>query len=264
MKHIDYRFWLKTALPTIGLLAVLAVAAVPLADRLTKTWFIRDLSIRAQLVANSLIEDIGEPLSEQPTGRLNRQLNRLVKDERLYAIGFCDLSGKITQSSSTFIRSYDCKTESGAELASPEGMPLHVDTIPVTTDDGTTRGTVVVLHDTSFIGRRSVQTQSYIFVALFGGSLLVALITLITTELVRRQWFTRLRQGSCTNAGRITLNPELVCASRNCIDYVIFHELCHIKEHNHGPSFYKFLKKVCPTWENDKEALETSMEIRSL
>lgn len=199
MKNIDYRFWLKTALPTIGLLALLAAAAVPLADRLTTAWFMRDLSIRAQLVASSLIEDIGEPLSEQPTGRLNRQLNRLVKDERLYAIGFCDLSGKITQSSSTFIRNYDCKTESGAELASPEGMPLHVDTIPVTTDDGTTRGTVVVLHDTSFIGRRSVQTQSYIFVALFGGSLLVALITLITTELVRRQWFTRLRKGIAGN-----------------------------------------------------------------
>ena len=74
----------------------------------------------------------------------------------------------------------------------------------------------------------------------------------------------KTRWGSCTKAGRITLNPELVCASRNCIDYVIFHELCHIKEHNHGPSFYKFLKKVCPTWEKDKEALETSMEIRSL
>ncbi len=196
MKHVDYRFWLKTALPVVGLLALLAFAAVPLADRLIQAWFVRDLSIRAQLIASSLIEDIGEPLSEQPTGRLNRQLNRLAKDERLYAIGFCDLNGKVTQSSSTFTKNYDCKTGSGTELITPEGAPLRVDTIPVNTDNGaTTLGSLVVLHDTGFIGQRSLQTKSYIFVALFGGALLVAFLTLFTTELARRQWFRKLRQG---------------------------------------------------------------------
>lgn len=72
----------------------------------------------------------------------------------------------------------------------------------------------------------------------------------------------KTRWGSCTKSGRITLNPELVCASRNCIDYVLFHELCHLKAHNHGPAFYKLLSSVCPSWEADKEKLETSMELR--
>ena len=72
----------------------------------------------------------------------------------------------------------------------------------------------------------------------------------------------KTRWGSCTRNGRITLNPELVCASRNCIDYVLFHELCHLKVHNHGSAFYKLLNAVCPSWKTDKEKLETSMELR--
>ncbi|MCW5607312.1 MAG: M48 family metallopeptidase, partial [Nitrosomonas sp.] len=45
--------------------------------------------------------------------------------------------------------------------------------------------------------------------------------------IMQTQW------GSCSPNGRITLSPHLVKAPRECIDYVILHELCHIAEHNH-------------------------------
>jgi hypothetical protein len=45
------------------------------------------------------------------------------------------------------------------------------------------------------------------------------------------------RWGSCAPDGTITLNLELIRASKECIDYVIMHELCHIKEAHHGPRF---------------------------
>lgn len=63
------------------------------------------------------------------------------------------------------------------------------------------------------------------------------------------------RWGSCTNDGLIILNPELVSAPIGCIDYVIVHELCHIKEHNHNSKFYRLLKIVLPDWEERKEKL---------
>lgn len=62
--------------------------------------------------------------------------------------------------------------------------------------------------------------------------------------------------GSCSPSGRITLNPHLVKASRDCIDYVILHELCHIAEHNHSEQFYRLLSQVMPHWEKTKQRLD--------
>ncbi len=48
---------------------------------------------------------------------------------------------------------------------------------------------------------------------------------------MRKQW------GSCSPKGRLSLNPSLVKAPRVCIDYVLAHELCHLKHHNHSKEF---------------------------
>ncbi|MFQ1859510.1 M48 family metallopeptidase [Aeromonas veronii] len=62
--------------------------------------------------------------------------------------------------------------------------------------------------------------------------------------------------GSCSPHGRITLNPHLVKAPRDCIDYVILHELCHIAEHNHSEHFYRLMSQVMPGWEKTKAKLD--------
>lgn len=67
---------------------------------------------------------------------------------------------------------------------------------------------------------------------------------------MKTQW------GSCSPAGRLTLNPHLVKASRECIDYVILHELCHIAEHNHSKNFYRLMQQVIPKWEEIKWRLD--------
>lgn len=67
--------------------------------------------------------------------------------------------------------------------------------------------------------------------------------------------------GSCSPEGAILLNPHLVKAPTRAIDYVILHELCHLVEHNHSPSFYELLDRFMPEWRATKEALDANAEI---
>lgn len=72
----------------------------------------------------------------------------------------------------------------------------------------------------------------------------------LRTHIMKTQW------GSCSPSGRLTLNPHLVKAPRECIDYVILHELCHIAEHNHSKKFYRLMERVMPGWESIKVKLD--------
>ncbi|MGQ0665256.1 MAG: M48 family metallopeptidase [Pseudomonadota bacterium] len=66
------------------------------------------------------------------------------------------------------------------------------------------------------------------------------------------------RWGSHTSSGRVLLNDMLIAARRDCIDYVIVHELCHVVEPNHSPKFFHLLRRFMPDWERRKELLERS------
>ncbi|PPD31954.1 MAG: hypothetical protein CTY19_12250 [Methylomonas sp.] len=70
------------------------------------------------------------------------------------------------------------------------------------------------------------------------------------------------RWGSCTQSGKIILNPELVAAPKECIDYVITHELCHLRESNHSLAFYKLLATVMKDWELRRKRLNELVEVR--
>ncbi len=65
------------------------------------------------------------------------------------------------------------------------------------------------------------------------------------------------RWGSCSaKKGIITLNKRLLEAPRNCIEYVVMHELCHLMHDNHSKHFYSFLTMLMPDWKERKALLE--------
>ena len=77
------------------------------------------------------------------------------------------------------------------------------------------------------------------------------------TGLVVRQL--QQRWGSMAPTGKLVLNRNLIRASVDAIDYVITHELCHIRHHHHGPKFYRLLDEVMPDWERRKTKLERQL-----
>lgn len=72
---------------------------------------------------------------------------------------------------------------------------------------------------------------------------------------MKKQW------GSCSTKGLLMLNPHLVKTPKECIDYVILHELCHIAEHNHSERFWRLLTQVMPQWKEVKARLDDMAEL---
>lgn len=65
----------------------------------------------------------------------------------------------------------------------------------------------------------------------------------------------KTRWGSCGKNHTIILNPELVRLPTRCIDYVITHELCHLKIRKHNRDFYALLSRCLPDWMSRRERL---------
>ena len=65
----------------------------------------------------------------------------------------------------------------------------------------------------------------------------------------------KTRWGSCGKNDTIILNPELIRLPTPCIDYVITHELCHLKIHKHNRDFYALLSRCMPDWMSRRERL---------
>lgn len=63
------------------------------------------------------------------------------------------------------------------------------------------------------------------------------------------------RWGSYSSRGHITLNLALIKTPKECIDYVIIHELCHHKVKHHNPKFWKLLHRVMPDFEGRRKKL---------
>jgi hypothetical protein len=66
---------------------------------------------------------------------------------------------------------------------------------------------------------------------------------------MKRRW------GSCSSKGVITLNTELIMLPDLFIEYVIVHELCHLKHNNHGAKYYELLSELFPEWKYVRKEL---------
>ncbi len=68
----------------------------------------------------------------------------------------------------------------------------------------------------------------------------------------------RTRWGSASKDNVINLNEHLLKAPKGAIDYVILHEICHLKVRNHSHRFWKLVQKFMPNYEKNRKWLEVN------
>ena len=192
-----FRLQLRFLVPLMIILVATAYLAVPLMDKLTLRWFARDLDMRGTLVANALSESVAESLQYARARRIELLFQRALQDERLVAIGWCSEAQEVGHRTGQFPQDLTC--EKAAELAKGRdpaldlsGGPVHISLHPIESDVGP-MGSLVLLHDLSFVERRSQDTRKYLIILIAGLGAAFALVTVVVAQLSWRGWVSGTR-----------------------------------------------------------------------
>ncbi|MBE7649013.1 M48 family metallopeptidase [Tenacibaculum finnmarkense] len=96
------------------------------------------------------------------------------------------------------------------------------------------------------------------FESLFKKNLKIATSISDIIPSLKYRWMDK-RWGSCDAKGIIHLNLELIKSPKVCIEYVLLHEICHLRYLDHGNAFVQLLNTLCPDWKLTKDRLEKMM-----
>jgi trehalose 6-phosphate synthase len=186
------RLSLRFIIPLVLALAAFAYAVTPLVDKLTLRWFVRDLDIRSSLIANTVQEPLDKLVREGEKAKIQQYLTRLTQDERLYSVAYCASSYAEAIGTPTFSPELNC---SNLAPYSRDGQLLKTDEGPllVTVRAMERTGSLIFVHDMSFVTRRSAETRKYLFLFFVGLGLMVSLITVGVAHLSWRGWVRGLR-----------------------------------------------------------------------
>jgi len=190
---------LRFVVPLALALAAIAYAVVPLVDRLTFQWFVRDLETRGGLIAKTTQEPLAELVTDNddPKEKVLRYFERIIQDQRIYALGYCDRAGRLAYATSAFPEGIRCSTSESAEeknwVLQLEDGPVHVSANRIAGADNNSFGELIVVHDMSFVQRRSAETKKYVMYLFAAIATVVALITVIIAEISWRGWMAGMK-----------------------------------------------------------------------
>jgi trehalose 6-phosphate synthase len=199
------RLSLRFVVPLLVALGIFAYAALPLVDKLMLRWFSRDLEVRANLIANTVEEPLETLVQSGNRRRIQQFFTRITQDERLLAIAFCPMDQGEAIATPTLPAEVHCseleRFDASGDLLQTAKGPVFVSVRPlVATTDGIRTpaleapiGHLVLVHDMSFIARRSRETREYLFLFFVGLGITVALITVFIAQLSWRGWMQGMR-----------------------------------------------------------------------
>jgi len=190
------RLFLRFVIPLFLAIGVIAYAVVPLVDNLMVQWFVRDLDLRSELISSAVDNSIFDVFDEQSRTKIQLFFDRIAQDERMYALGFCNTKEMLSYKSGQFPADVVCPSASSGALASrvvqEASGPLHV-AFHTVQGSGRTLGQLVLIHDMSFVERRSSTTRLYILYFFLIVGVIVATVTTLIVWFTWRGWVSGTR-----------------------------------------------------------------------
>jgi len=188
---------LRFILPLMLVLAGIAYAVAPLVDKLTLRWFVRDLDSRSSLIANTIQERLEEQLGTDKRVKIVELFDRIAQNERLHALGYCASPTSKALASHSLPAEVRCTEldrweEPGDHILPNTKGPLLVKVQPMTSE-AAPAGRLILVHDMSFITRRSEETKLYILYLFMGLAVVISLITVVIAQLSWRGWMAGMR-----------------------------------------------------------------------
>lgn len=191
------RLSLRFLVPLLLALGAFALAAVPLTDALMLRWFTRDLDIRSRLVASAIQEPLNDLVAKGNNARIIAFFAKLTRDERLYAVGLCRPGATTPIANREFPREITCAELAidpqtpGYRITTPNGL-LHLAIHPLE-GDALPGARLLLVHDMSFVERRSEETRRWLLLFFVALGSIVALITVVIAQISWRGWVQGLR-----------------------------------------------------------------------
>jgi trehalose 6-phosphate synthase len=183
---------LRFLIPLLVALVVAALVVLPLMDQLTLRWFSRDLNTRGTAVANALSDSLEEALASAAAQRLQTLIERAARDERLVAIGLCSGNDQLLRHSSAFPPTLSCAEAKRVSREPEQRLELRTGAVHVgvfaLNPERSSGASVVLLHDLSFVERRSQDTRQYLIVFIVVLGFVIALVTVVVAQLSWRGW----------------------------------------------------------------------------
>lgn len=191
------RLSLRFLLPLAMVLAGLAYAVIPLVDSLTLKWFVRDLDMRAEVIGRTVEAPLAELLFSDSKVKLSAYLNRIIQDERLFAVGFCDREQRLLHRTPAYPEMISCEGSETVQAGQtavvhlPRGA-VHVAALRIE-GGGRMLGRLMLVHDMSWVERRSTDTKWYLFYLFAVIGVVISLVTVLVAHLSWRGWVAGVR-----------------------------------------------------------------------
>lgn len=207
------RLSLRFVLPLVAVLVGLGYAVVPLVDSLLfNKWFARDVDIRTKLITSTLHESLVGFVASGDRARLERLFGRVVQDERLYALGFCDARRRFLFKTEMFPEGIQCRAfdevrPSWSQVVQYPRGPLHVAFHSIEEGDRAL-GQLVLVHDMGFLQKRSTDTKVYLVYFFITLGVLIAAVTVLIAQMSWKGWIRSL-QSLVRGEGLLRTSPPV-------------------------------------------------------
>jgi len=203
-------------------LAVLTAFASWVVHRTTRSWWEKDISLRAELAVNGARQSLISHWRGPSHAAIQESLAEIAHDERIMGAVACDVGGRQLAATPEYPREITCgglldrvraadglgSWSTWKALHSIAGGEIHVSAIPLL-DNGGPIGLVGLVHDMSFIARREAKTRWFVVAAFGVLGVLASLLTVLTARFAWRGWNRALRDFIRGGRGRPEFGPLL-------------------------------------------------------